>query len=143
MIVYLDSSALVKRYVEEEGSSDVAEFIDRADICGTAIVSRVEVAAAIAKATRMRLFPREDGAAALEAFTVDWDALVRLQLTELLVARAADFAWWHGLRGYDATHLAAAHLWNEIMGQPVTVATYDWQLWDAAKVTGLTPWPPR
>jgi len=52
MILYLDASALVKRYVTEPGSSEVSEAINRAEMAGTALVSRAEVAAALAKAAR-------------------------------------------------------------------------------------------
>ena len=45
MILYLDSSALVKRYVDEPGSAVVGEAISRAAIIGTGLISRAEVAA--------------------------------------------------------------------------------------------------
>lgn len=143
MIVYLDASALVKLYVAEAGSADVSELIEAATLIGTAIVSRAEVAAVFAKAARMKLVPRKDAAAALHSFTSEWESLIRLQTTEVLMARAAEFAWEQGLRGYDAVHLAAAYAWQDMMGEPVTVATYDRQLWDAAKGTGLVAWPER
>jgi len=76
----------------------------------------------------------------LAAFTGDWEHLVRLQVGEPLVARAAGLAWEHGLRGYDTVHLAAALLWHEALGEPVTVATYDKQLWRGALASGLSPW---
>lgn len=143
MIVYLDASALVKRYVAEAGSADVSELVEHATLAGTAIVSRAEVAAALGKAARMKLVPRKDAAAALQSFTSEWESLIRLQMTEVLMARAAELAWEQGLRGYDAVHLAAAHVWQDVMGEPVTVATYDWQFWDAARGTGLVAWPAR
>ena len=52
MILYLDASALVKRYVAEPGSVEVNEAISRAEVTGTALISRAEVAAALAKAVR-------------------------------------------------------------------------------------------
>jgi len=58
VIVYLDASALVKRYVEEAGSDEVASLIDAAAVVGTSIVSRAEVAAALAKASRMQVVAR-------------------------------------------------------------------------------------
>lgn len=143
MILYLDASALVKRYVAEAGSEEVGDLVADASVVGTVILSRTEVAAALAKAARMKFVSRADAAAALQAFTAEWESLVRLQMTEMLVARAADFAWELGLRGYDATHLAAAHFWQDVMGVPVTVATFDRQLWDAARATGMVPWPER
>jgi predicted nucleic acid-binding protein len=49
VILYLDASALVKRYVAEPGSAEVAALIGRAQAVGTGVVSRAEVAAALAK----------------------------------------------------------------------------------------------
>jgi uncharacterized protein len=141
VIAYLDASALVKRYVAEAGSPEVEALIGSAQVAGTAVVSRAEVAAALAKATRVGLFTREAAAKALEAFNADWEHLVRLQMGEPLVARAAALAWEHGLRGYDAVHLAAALVWRETLGEPVTVATYDRELWRGAQASGLQPWP--
>ena len=59
MIIYLDASALVKCYVEEAGSSEVAALIGDARAIGTAVVSRAEVAAALAKAARVGLVARD------------------------------------------------------------------------------------
>ena len=47
MILYLDASALVKRYVAEPGSTEVNDAIATAEVIGTAIISRAEVAAAL------------------------------------------------------------------------------------------------
>ncbi len=141
MIVYLDASALVKRYVAEAGSADVATLIGAATVVGTSILSRAEVAAALAKAARMNMVTRPAAAAALRRFAEDWASFVRVQLSELLVARAADLAWAHGLRGCDAAHLAAALFWQETMGEAVTLATYDRQLWHAAAAAAMAVWP--
>lgn len=141
MIVYLDASALVKRYVAEAGSAEVASLIGEAQAIGTAVVSRVEVAAAFAKAARVGLVTREAASAALKAFNTDWEHLVRLQFGEPLAARAGMLAWEHGLRGYDAVHLATALFWRETLGEAITVATYDRELWRGAQASGLSPWP--
>ncbi len=141
MIVYMDASALVKRYVAEAGSAQVEELISGAEAVGTALISRAEVAAALAKAVRMKLLTREEAAAALKSFSREWENIARLQMTEFLVTRAATLAWEEGLRGYDAVHLASAVFWQEMLGEPVTVATFDRQLWDAAQATGLAAWP--
>ena len=143
MIVYLDASALVKRYVAEAGSAEVESLIAGAQAVGTAVLSRAEVAAALAKAARVGLITREAAMKALEAFNADWEHLIRLQLGEPLAARAATLAWEHGLRGYDAVHLAMALVWRETLGEAVTVATYDRELWRGAQASGLTPWPAR
>jgi len=141
MIVYLDTSALVKHYVQESGSEQVERVIDQARLVGTAAVTRVEIAAALAKAVRTRLLSTDEAAEALSAFEAEWESLVRLQLHELLLARAASLAWEHGLRGYDAVHLASALFWREIVGEPVVLATYDRELWEEASRCGLKVFP--
>lgn len=65
----------------------------------------------------------------------------RVQATEMLVARADELAWELGLRGYDAVHPASALLWQDGMGERVTVATFDRQLWEAAEQRGMIPFP--
>ena len=141
MIAYLDSSALVKRYVAEAGSAEVGELIVQAEAVGTVVISRAEVAAALAKASRIQVLPRDEAASALKIFNRDWENFVRLQMTEGLVSRAASLAWDYGLRGYDAVHLAAALLWQDMLGAAITVASYDRQLWEAVKANGLIAWP--
>ena len=141
MIVYLDASALVKRYVAEAGSPEVEALINEAQAIGTAVISRAEVAAALARAARTGLVAGEAATKALQAFNADWEHLVRLQLGEPLAARAAALAWEHGLRGYDAVHLASALAWSESLGETLAVATYDRELWRGARASGLSAWP--
>ena len=141
MIVYLDSSALVKRYVAEAGSADVEFLIAQARAVGTSIISRAEVAAALAKSARVALLSRDEASAALQVFRAQWTDMMRLQLTETIVAQADSLAWEHGLHGYDAVHLGTALFWQDTVGEAVTLATIDRQLWAAGKVANLIVWP--
>jgi uncharacterized protein len=141
VIVYLDASALVKRYVAEPGSVEVGGLLASAAVAGTAVISRAEVSAALARAVRMGILLRDEGEAALQVFRAEWPHLVRLQLTEVVAIQADVLAWTHDLRGYDAVHLAAACFWQDALGEPVTLATFDQQLWEASEPAGLVPWP--
>jgi len=141
MMLYLDASALVKRYIAEPGTSEVAQAIAGARVVGTSIISRAETAAALARAVRVGMLTREAAASALHVFRGEWPGLVRVQATEMLIAQADALAWELGLRGYDAVHLASALLYKDSMGQEVTVATFDQQLWAAAERSGLIPFP--
>jgi hypothetical protein len=47
----------------------------------------------------------------------------------------------HNLRGYDATHLACALIWQETLGTPVTLASFDSQLIETARVVRMTCLP--
>jgi hypothetical protein len=141
MIAYLDASALVKRYVMESGSPEVISLTVEAAGVATAIVSRAEVAAALARAVRAGVLDAAGGRRAQLRFRREWPDLVRVPATEALVARAEGLAWEHGLRGYDAVQLAAALTWQDSVGQAVVLATFDRQLWAAAPRAGLQAWP--
>ncbi len=141
MILYLDTSALVKRYVAEPGSAEVAQVIETAQASGTSIITRAEMAAALGQAVRMHVLNHDAAALALQTFHEDWPGLVHVQVTEHVVARASRLAWDMGLRGYDAVHLAAALLWQEGMGEGIAFATFDQRLWTAAGQSGLTAIP--
>ena len=141
MIAYLDASALVKRYLVERGSRETIAVTGASEMIATSIVSRAEVAAALAKAARSGLVTQNVARNAQRLFAGDWPDLVRVPVTEALVERADGLAWEHGLRGYDAVQLASALAWQESVGEEIVVATFDQQLWEAAKRTGLKTWP--
>jgi predicted nucleic acid-binding protein len=141
MIWYFDASALVKRYVAERGSDQVNRAIEEAEALGTVVVSRAEIVAALAKARRLGVLDEEQALAGRRLFSQDWPHLIRVQLTDALVDRAGALAWNHGLRGYDAVHLAAATTWRDSIDDAVTLATFDRRLWAAAEKEGLVPFP--
>lgn len=141
MILYLDSSAVVKNYVSEPGSKEVGRALSRAELIGTHLICRVEVAAAFGRAVRMKQLKHEEGWECLRRFRQDWPALVRLQVTEALVVQAEALSWDQELTGFDAIHLAAASLWQGALGKAVTLATFDKRLWRAAKRIGLLHYP--
>ena len=86
----------------------------------------------------------EDGARGTQrAFAAEWHDIARIPVTEALVARAETLAWEFGLRGYDAVQLASAVLFQESLGTAVRLATFDGQLWNAARAAGFQPWPEK
>ena len=133
MILYLDSSALVKRYIAELGSEQVNAWIDRADAIVTGLITRVEVAAAIARVHRMGIISQDDADRALRLFRLEWVSLQRLPINENTVVRADYLACEHNLRGYYAVQLACALIWQEALGLPVTLASFDRGLIQAAR----------
>lgn len=141
MIVYLDASALVKRYLAERGSPEVKALLAAAEATGTCLISRAEISAALAKAVRTHALTTSQAEAAVQLFRTDWPDLARIQLTEMTVVRADTLAWEYGLRGYDAVHLASALLWQDVLGETLTFATFDRNLWQAAARAGCLAWP--
>jgi len=62
-------------------------------------------------------------------------------VTPGLVERASRLAWEYGLRSYDVAHFAAALIWQEMLEIPVTLVTFDRELWLVAKKAGMAVWP--
>jgi predicted nucleic acid-binding protein len=141
MIVYLDASALVKRYVAERGSQEVGKLAKEASVLATSIITRAEVAAAIQRAARMELVDLAEAQKAVLAFRSEWENFQRLPVHETTVGRADHLTSQYDLRGYDAVHLASATLWQEALGEDLHLATYDRLLAKAAQQSGLQIWP--
>jgi predicted nucleic acid-binding protein len=128
--LYVDSSALLKRYIEEP-DSDVAEYLLRSDpslLTGRHTI--VEVRRNLA-----RLLGGRDLAAARAAFTSDLDVLSIVELDEVTCEGAAAIAEVTGVRSLDALHLAAA---RRIGGPAVPFLTFDIRQAQSARSLGLT-----
>lgn len=143
MILYFDTSALLKAYVQENGSKEVIALMDEGDnLFGSVILTKVEMASAIQRAIRATGSSSANATIAWQDFLDDWQAFTRLRVTTGIIERAADIAWKHGLRGYDSLHLAAALLWQESLDANVVFAAFDQELLQASQKAGLEPWPP-
>lgn len=132
MITYVDTSSLLKLLVDEPGSDRVGLIWDTADVVAAASLIIVEARAALAAAERSgRLRPADHLTAKAELVRLLAELTV-VEVTETLVAMAADLADEEGLRGYDAVHLASA-----VTIDATVLSSADTALCDAAGRRGL------
>ncbi len=112
MAVYLfDSSALVKRYVQETGTGWIQGLAHprAGNLTYLARITAVEVCAAIASRRRAGTIPSPDAAVALARFRFDLaPEYFVLEITASLLADAMRLTDTHELRAYDAVQLPAA-----------------------------------
>jgi predicted nucleic acid-binding protein len=141
MILYLDTSALVKRYIQEAGTDEVIALLESAESVGSASLTKVEMAAAFEKTVRQGWVKRKIAMQAWQDFLDHWSSFTRLNTSSGSIDRASALAWEYGLRGYDAVHLACALLWKETLETQITMATFDRDLWQASKKAVLAVWP--
>jgi predicted nucleic acid-binding protein len=141
MILYLDTSALVKRYIREAGTDEVIALLENAGTVGSASLTKVEMAAAFEKTVRQGWVKRKIAMQAWHDFLEHWSSFNRLNTSAGTIDRASTLAWEYSLRGYDAMHLACALLWKETLETQITMATFDRDLWQASKKAGLAVWP--
>ncbi|TCJ20687.1 PIN domain-containing protein [Rubrobacter taiwanensis] len=108
MILYLETSALVKLYAEEDGTEVVERAVEEAELVVSSVVAYAEARAALARKYREGIFSEEEHREAVEALDEDWETLEKPEVTEELAREAGGLAQEHALRVFDAIHLASA-----------------------------------
>lgn len=118
MILYLDSSALVKLFFEEAHAGRVRQAVADAFLVCCHAVGSVEVRSAFARKYREGAVSRGDFNRARKQFLADWATLHVVAVNDALLDHAGGLAEKHGLRAYDSVHLAAALEVFGLLGDP-------------------------
>jgi len=139
VILYVDTSAVVKALLFEFGSTDVERWYARADEVASSVITYAEACAALSHSARMHGDDTAALAASVAALEAQWDEFFVLPVPE---REAGQTALRHGLRGMDAVQLATALelrvLTNAYApGVEVVVASYDRRLLEAAEREGF------
>jgi uncharacterized protein len=130
LTLYVDSSALLKRYFPEPDSESAVELLQSDPRLTTARHTSVEVRRVLFKGLR------DAGlAAARKAFEEDWRSIVVIELSSAVCEKAAHIAESTGVRTLDALHLGAA---LEVGAGKVSILTYDARQARAARSLGWT-----
>lgn len=101
---YLDTSALVKRYVSESGTAWIVRLIDDTDNdVYTVRLTGPEMIAAFFRRVRTGDVSRADAESAAQNFRTDWQEQYQIvEVTVTVADGAMNLAEKHGLRGYDS-----------------------------------------
>lgn len=116
-VYYLDTSALVKRYAQERGTAWMLGLADgtAAHDLYTVRVTGPEMIAALFRKARVGEISPDEASRLAEDFRADWRGQYQVvEVTAPLVDKAMALAERHGLRGYDAVHLACAVALQEV-----------------------------
>jgi predicted nucleic acid-binding protein len=136
-VIYLDTSDLIKRFVNEKGSPLVQSLVQREAPVTTAKIAYAEIFAGLARKLREGHIPRTLHALACRQFERDWQAYLRIELQDDILFLARDLIGRHPLRGFDAVHLASALSLKNALGEEMTFAAADARLLRAAAAEGL------
>jgi predicted nucleic acid-binding protein len=137
LILFCDTSALVKLYVHEDGTDTVIEQAAASDIVAACRIAWVECVAALARRAREHPQDVEAIAQARLRFAADWPHYLTVEVTQELVELAGDYADTFALRAYDSVQLAAAQLVHREAPGEVKFACFDARLMKAARVLGI------
>lgn len=139
MRLYLDTSALVKLYVDEEGSPLVRSAVDQAGLIATSAIAYVEARAAFVRRRHEGGLSGRDYRSIIRDLDADWARYLVVEITDSLIRGAARLAEAHRLKAYDAVHLASAAAIHGRLAEPILFTSWDLELEKAAKREGLDP----
>ena len=141
MIVYFDSSVLVKRYVTEEKVEEVDLLWSQSDEAACSVIGFAEVLSAIARRVREGAIAPSERDLLIPRFRSDWDSLVHVAVSEEVNEIAAPVLATYPLRAMDAIHLASAVSLRGEADREVLFASADARLAAAARSEGLRVFP--
>ena len=139
MILFCDTSALVRLYVLEEGSELMLEVARKATVIAVCRIAWVEAMSAFAR--KSREVPEETPLLnqVRGRFQQDWESFATVEVTQQLVEQAGEYAEIFALRAYDSIQLAAAQTLPHGGSEKVSFACFNQRLQKAAQLLGLLP----
>lgn len=134
MILYLDTSSLIKLYVEEPSTPEVYLQVAAASLVCTSVVAYAEARSALARLCRGGSLSPEEHARTKTDLDKDWQHYLMIDATPEVWRAAGDLAEAHALRGCDSIHLASfLHLIRTDLGEPVLFSSFDDRLRQASR----------
>jgi predicted nucleic acid-binding protein len=135
---YFDTSALMKRYVDEPGRREVLQLLRKND-CVVSAILPVEVRSALRRrVVEGRLDERRVRAVA-KRFTADRAFWTVIEVSRDVLAAAETLSAAHSLRALDAIHVASAQLFAaRIVSSALTFVSADMRQTTAAAASGMT-----
>lgn len=141
-MIYLDSSALVKRYVEEDGSGAVDRLLAEHPYAATSRLAYPEILSALHRKHRAKEITARVLGTLIAAFESDWGKIFVLEFDENLLPIIKQVLRKHAVRGADAVHLASGIWLRSVLKEDVIFACADAKLLDAARAERLVAFDP-
>jgi predicted nucleic acid-binding protein len=137
LILYCDTSALIKLYIQEVHSDFMWRLAGESSAIAVCRIAWAEVMAAFAR--RLRESPRDAEVITTVRIRLqnDWTSYAIIEVTQPLVEMAGEYADTFALRGYDSVQLAAARILQESTREDFYFACFDARLQKAAKMLGM------
>ncbi|MCL6642777.1 MAG: type II toxin-antitoxin system VapC family toxin [Candidatus Bipolaricaulota bacterium] len=138
MILYLDTSALVKLYVAEPGSDDVKAKVEATLVIAVSRVAYVEARAGLARKVREGEISREEYRRVVKDLDRDWGKYCIVEVSESVAKLGGELTDTHPLKGFDALHLASALFLKSRTHEEILFFCFDEKLKSAAEAEGLS-----
>lgn len=137
MIIYCDTSALMKVYALEQYSDWTLKQVASARPCTVSQVTWVEMCAALALKGRTNQITSAQVTSAMHRLKTEWGGYTQLAIDNALIATAGELALAFGLRAYDSLQLASAARVHHYSSEAMSLCCFDRQLNAAAVALGI------
>jgi hypothetical protein len=112
MRVFFDTSALTKRYVEEEGSDQVRDLCAQADALGVSVLVLPELISTLCRLVREGRLSAEDYQSLKAAVQTDLSDADLCDVSQEIFEQAIRCLEAHPLRALDALHVGSALIYQ-------------------------------
>lgn len=134
---YFDTSALIKRYVEELGRREVLGWL-RKNRCVVSAVLPVEVRSALRRRVGEKTLDAKRVPSILRRLAADRAYWTVVEISTEVLATAESLSGTHPLRALDAIHVASAKLFGDRTApQTFTFVSADRQQTNVAEALGI------
>lgn len=137
MILYLDTSALVKLFIDEEYSDLVRDARLRASQVCCSRLAWAETVVTFARAKREGRITQDVFYRLVESLDVYWQGVIVVEVTQDMLNAIPLLVLSHPLRTYDAIHLASAKVQSQRADDEILFAAFDESLARAARRVGF------
>lgn len=137
MILFFDTSALLKLFVREQHSEAICEAANTTSLIVVSQLTWVEMCAALGLKQRTRQIDAPQAIQALQELRDEWDRYSKLAVDQTLISTAGELALTFGLRAYDSLQLASAQRAHSQAGNTLAFVCFDKQLNAAATALGI------
>ena len=131
-MIYLDTSALVKRYIDEPGSEKVRLLMEQADFIVVSRLAHIETLSALIRRRKSLRLSDDDFERLLHDFRADWETFTSLEMNTDTLQPVDDVIKKHALRGADSIHLSATIFLRNAVKDKITFVASDTELLAAA-----------
>jgi uncharacterized protein len=137
VILFCDTSALIKLYAQERHSDWMREQANRASHCIVSQIAWVELCAALGHKEKMGQVQALVAKTVLARLRAEWGMFQQFALDGGLLHSAGELALRFSLRAYDSVQLASAQRAHWHLGNNMAFCCFDKSLNDAAQALGI------
>lgn len=136
-MIYYDSSALLKIYIEEEHSDFIRQYISKHQFNYISTLSFVEIHSVFSRLVNNSQISQDELAFLKASFNNDFKIFQQIPIDNNILNRAAELTYQTNLRTLDSLHLATIEYLKSSSDEDLLFACFDNRLIEGAISLGI------